>query len=407
MLNYERDLPDLRLESEARRLAQEGNELVIVCERQHAVEYQMSAQNITVVRLTRGVPYFRKLNRIIFLLFFLDCFWLLSVLSLHRQYRFDVFHVRDLPMARTMQVLRKLVKRKVILDLYENFPVVLQAFWPATMHWRMRIKKRVFFSLSRWKRYERSALHDVDEVIVVVEEARQRVASLGVPENRITIVGNTLKESFMSFPKKDQALERQYAGKLVMTYIGSIYLSVALHAVIEAMPKILAAVPNAHLLVVGENTRFPEFKKLAAGIRIESHVTFLDWQPLSTMPAYMSLSSVGLLPFIPDEHHHATVANKLFQYMYLGCPVLVSDCRATARIVSETGCGWVIEGDMNNPVNFADHAIALLKDKHLRYDMGRRGREAVLANYRWSADGDRLTDLYRRLDMKQSSMKNN
>jgi phosphatidylinositol alpha-1,6-mannosyltransferase len=182
---------------------------------------------------------------------------------------------------------------------------------------------------------------------------------------------------------------------------------VALHAVIEAMPKILSAVPNAHLLVVGENTQFPEFKELAARIRIESHVTFLDWQPLSTIPAYMSISSVGLLPFIPDEHHHATVANKLFQYMYMGCPVLVSDCKATARIVTETGCGWVVEGAMDSPKIFADYAIALLKDKHLRYDMGHRGREAVLANYRWSADGGRLADLYRRLDMKCSSMTNN
>ena len=151
-------------------------------------------------------------------------------------------------------------------------------------------------------------------MIVVVEEAKMRIAALGVPEKRITIVGNTLKNSFMSYPKNDQRLEERYAGKLVLSYVGSIYLSVALDTVIEAMPKIIAAVPNAHLLFVGDYAQihFYGLQKMVERFFIERHVTFEPWQPLSRMPAYMSISSLGLFPFKPDEHHHSTIYNKLF-----------------------------------------------------------------------------------------------
>jgi len=267
----------------------------------------------------------------------------------------------------------------------------------------MRIKKRIIFSLSRWKRYERSALRGANQVIVVVEEAKLRIASLGVPEKQITIVGNTLKNSFMSYPKKDPHVEKQYAEKLVLSYIGSIYLSVALDKVIEAMPKIISAVPNTHLLIVGDSSQFHEFQQMVEKFSIERHVTLEPWQPLSRIPAYMAISSVGLFPFKPDEHHHSTIYHKLFQYMYMRCPVLVSECNPAVRIVTEAKCGWVIKGAMDNPSLFAENAIALLKNHHLRYDMGLRGHKTVLAKYQWTKDGDRLAELYKRIEARCSA----
>ncbi|MBL0713552.1 MAG: glycosyltransferase, partial [Desulfosarcina sp.] len=116
------------------------------------------------------------------------------------------------------------------------------------------------------------------------------------------------------------------------------------------------------------------------------------------MPAYLAVSSGRLLPFKPDEHHHTTVNHKLFQYMYMRCPVLASACNPLVRIITEAGCGRVMKGAVDDPRIFAENVIALLQDHNLRNDMGLRGHEAVLAKYLWTDDGDRLAELYNRLE---------
>ena len=209
----------------------------------------------------------------------------------------------------------------------------------------------------------------------------------------------------MSFPQQDPQLEKRYSGKLLLSYIGSVNLSVALDKVIKAMPKIISAVPNAHLLILGEGSQIPELHQMITMFSLEQYVSFESWQPLSHIPSYMAVSSVGLLPFKPDEHHQSTVSHKLFQYMYMCCPVMASECKALIRIIADARCGRVVKGSMEISSIFAKDVITLLKDENLRYDMGCRGRRAVLANYRWTEDGDRLAELYQRLEASQTTKK--
>jgi glycosyltransferase involved in cell wall biosynthesis len=399
MLLYENDLPDLRLESEARRLARAGHRLFIICERQNAFEYQIGIETISVVRLKLESPFFRAINRIIYLFFLIDCFWFLALFNLHRHHCFDIFHIHDIPLARTIQILAGLINRRIVLDLHENYPVIMQAFRPLSMSLRMRIKKRIFFSLSRWKRYERSVLRGADQVIAVVDEAKERIADLEVPRDSITVVGNTLKESFRSFRQKDENLEAKFASNFIISYIGSSNLYVRLDTVIKAIPTIITEIPSAHLLVVGEGALIPEYRTLVSNLGIENHVTFMGWQPISRIPSFMSVSDVGLLPFVPNEHHHNTVANKLFQYMYMRCPVISSQCMATARIIMDSGCGLVVNGSSEDPIKLAEVVFYLFRHPEHRREMGRRAREAVLQKYRWTDDGDRLAELYKRIEV--------
>jgi glycosyltransferase involved in cell wall biosynthesis len=160
------------------------------------------------------------------------------------------------------------------------------------------------------------------------------------------------------------------------------------------MPMVLKSVSNAHLLIVGQIEAKPECRELAEQLGVAEHVTFESWQPRARVPGYMSISDVGLLPFTPDEYWHTTLPNKLFQYMYLRCPVLASESRAAARIISESRCGRTVEGMAEDPARLAAAIIQLAQDPAERAAMGERGREAVLARYRWASEGERLARIY-------------
>jgi glycosyltransferase involved in cell wall biosynthesis len=113
----------------------------------------------------------------------------------------------------------------------------------------------------------------------------------------------------------------------------------------------------------------------------------------------MRASCVGLVPHRSNEHTENTVPHKLFQYMMVGLPVLVSSCRPLARYVDLAGGGLVFKAD--DPQDFARQALALAADPALREKLGTQGRKATLEGVlNWSETGRHLAEGYRRFEVR-------
>lgn len=83
---------------------------------------------------------------------------------------------------------------------------------------------------------------------------------------------------------------------------------------------------------------------------------------------------------------------KMFEYMALGLPVIVSDFPLYRRVVEEEQCGLCV--DPEDPVAIAKAVSWLLDHPDEARAMGARGRQAVLARYNWEAQARRLVTLY-------------
>jgi glycosyltransferase involved in cell wall biosynthesis len=385
---------DIRVMTEARRLVEAGHRVVVVCDHLAQRKSREVLGHVEVVRMGRASRFWHPFNRALELLLLTDVRWLRALLRLHRELGYDALHAHDLPMARTALWVGRWVRTPVVLDLHENYPVLMQGFWPERMRFTTRMKKRLFYGFRRWQRYERQAVRKAAHVIVVADEARKRIVGLGVPPERVTVVSNTLRDDFLAFAERDPELESAYAGRFVITYLGALSSFVRIDTVVRAMPLVLEHVSNAHLLIVGEIEARPECRELAERLGMGEHVTYERWQPRARVPSYMSVSDVGLLPFTPDEHWNTTLPNKLFQYMYMRCPVLASESRAVSPIISESRCGRTVQGMDEDPARLAAAIIELAQDPDERAAMGERGREAVLARYRWEREGERLSLVY-------------
>ena len=75
------------------------------------------------------------------------------------------------------------------------------------------------------------------------------------------------------------------------------------------------------------------------------------WQDESLFPSYISSGSIGISPLHRNIHHDTTYANKLFQYMSFGKPLLVSDATAQKNLIERTNSGLVHQE--KNAVDFA------------------------------------------------------
>lgn len=412
-----------RVHLEARCLTADGHHVFVVCDHvagKPANEIRREAEIIRLPRASRAARLLYRLADGIGLVCFLfRVRWFLALARIHREKRFDAVHLHDLPLARTVLVFARLARLPVVLDLHENYPVLMQSFVPEDRpdeeHRRIepaRSARAVVLYVKgklrewtldpgRWRAYERKAVRAADQVIVVIEEAGDRLAELGMPRDRITIVSNTLSDEFVahaSSAREDPDIISAFSSRFVIPYVGSLPLFVRIETLIQALPEILQHVPNAYLLVLGEvEKRLPAFSGLVDELDLAEHVAFERWQPVERFHTYLRVADIGILPWEPDGHTNATIPHKLFQYMYLQLPIVVSECAPLARIIKEYQCGLVVPGLASDPGQAAQAVIRLAAGPDERRAMGKRGREAVLSRYRWAADSGRLSQLYRRM----------
>jgi glycosyltransferase involved in cell wall biosynthesis len=103
----------------------------------------------------------------------------------------------------------------------------------------------------------------------------------------------------------------------------------------------------------------------------------------------------GLVVLKPTPAFLDSVPIKMFEYMCAGIPVIASNFPGFAKIMNEERCGLLV--DPHDPRTIAQAIEFVLAHPEEAEEMGRRGREAVVAKYNWAGEERKLIQLYRRL----------
>lgn len=386
--------PDIRVEKEASALRRAGHDVTIVCSQLRDTALRDQWEGCRVVRLPRLATLPRALNKLGMLLTFHDPQWSRALETLAAAGQVDAFHVHDLPMAGTALRVGERHGLPVIMDLHENWPAALKYYKLGGKALYSRIAGPLL-SPERWEAYETRCCQKADRVLVVVDEAKARLAANGVPADKIVTIENTVDvEQFNSIPLDEDLLAR-YRDDFVISYIGGFGGEHrGCDTAIEAMPGILRQIPNARLLLVGHGTIKPRLEAMTAERSLRERVTFVDWQPFDKVPSFIQASAICLVPHQSNPHTEATSPHKLFQYMLLKKPVVVSSCKPLRRVIEETGGGAVFEA--GNSESLAETIISL-RDPATRDRLGQAGYQAVLDKYSWQATSRILLDVYRNL----------
>ncbi|MEV4743804.1 glycosyltransferase family 4 protein [Streptomyces sp. NPDC049555] len=162
---------------------------------------------------------------------------------------------------------------------------------------------------------------------------------------------------------------------------------------IEAMPRILAAVPDAVLLVVGGGPYEGDLRKLAAERGVADAVRFTGAVPWEELPAHYGAGDVFAMP-CRTRRGGLDVEGLGIVYLEAsatGLPVVAGDSGGAPDAVLEGETGYVVRG--GSAAQAAERIVTLLRDPELRERMGRRGREWVEERWRWDLLAERLKEL--------------
>jgi glycosyltransferase involved in cell wall biosynthesis len=333
--------PDNRVEKEAFSLIAAGHQVDIAC-------YTFSNQ--ASHEIVNGISLFKKpISQFLYkssvaalLLPFYFNFWEKYIETLIRDNQYDVIHVHDLPLTKPAYRLCKKHKLRLVCDQHEYY-----SNWIVHTAHMQRGLGRIIGLFSNWKRYEHKYLPKADLVITVAEALRETyLLNRCVAEEKIIMVPNTPLKSVFNHSNIRNDITGRYKDDWMLFYAGGLDRLRGLEVVLKALPAIKREIPNIRLVLGGRLSKGFDLMGLAEELDIIDLIEHHPWIETKDMPSYLSVAKLGF--FTPPgnrEEIHNTIATKIYQYLAMDVPVIVSDVRLMKEFVLEHGIGLIASNE--------------------------------------------------------------
>ena len=277
-----------------------------------------------------------------------------------------------------------------------DLPVVyeVRAFWEdaavdhgTSKEWGVR------YRLTRGM--ETHVLKRADAITTICEGLRGEIVGRGIAEKKVTVIPNAVDiRRFSINGQADPKLQAQLgiAGKTVLGFIGSFYTYEGLIPLMEAMPGVLAEVPDARVLLVGGGPQEQRLRQRVDELGLSEAVIFTGRVPHDTVQAYYNLIDVFVYPRLSMRLTDLVTPLKPLEAMAQGRLVLASDVGGHRELIRPG-----VNGELFRAGDVADLTMAilgLLQDRSRWKTLHEGGRQFVETERNWPRSVARYENVY-------------
>lgn len=286
----------------------------------------------------------------------------------------DVLHLHD-PELLLHSPRARIHCGRVVFDMHEDLPKSLR-----TKQWVAGPMRRLLAASAAVA--ERVLLNGLE---VIYAEDSYRTSRTWIRKH-ITLHNMPIVETLAR-------IERKPTIPPSLGYIGSVTPARGCLTTLEVLGELRArGIPVAHDCVGEMDTELTATATHMIGQLGVEFVRFHGYQPAEAGYRIIAGTSIGMAILHPEPNYLESYPTKMFEYMAMGIPVIVSNFPLYQRIIDDTGAGIAV--DPLDVKAIADAVERILSDPETAAQMGRNGREAVARAYSWEREAEHLLQMY-------------
>ncbi len=381
---------DIRVLREITILKEQGFEIFVLCFG-FRKKYPDPQSGINISRIKIPV----KVRDILFFLLntipVYEWLWSSNIKKFIKSNRIEVLHVHDLYMARAAHSGIKRSKKDIplILDLHENYPYAV-----TTYNWTKGFFRKLISRPEEWQKKERRYLGYADRIIVLSADFRDLLTSryAELRSEQFVVLPNV--PDLKMVEHKSHGVEKNLFQQEfpVIFYYGVIAERRGVFDALEVFTELVKENYNINFLLIGpvDKKDKPRFFKQIDQALLAGRVHYIPWIDSAELSDYLQIIDICLAPFHKNPQHESGVANKIYEYMLGGKPIIVSNCIPQQKLIEKHNCGLVFR----NLPEFKEKIVKLLEDKELRATLGKYGYDAIVKEYHVGIVKENLISLY-------------
>jgi glycosyltransferase involved in cell wall biosynthesis len=175
------------------------------------------------------------------------------------------------------------------------------------------------------------------------------------------------------------------AGRRVVVYLGLLNSYQGVDKLLQAIPQVLARIPQAYFLVMGYPNE-DRYRQMAGELGVADHVSFPGRIEYEQAPRYLALGEVAVGPKLSETESNG----KLYNYMACALPTVAFDTPPSREILGDLGI-YVPRGDATA---LADGIVRLLASPEKSRQLGLSLRQRVMEHFSWQNTARQLLKAY-------------
>ena len=292
-----------------------------------------------------------------------------DALKLHKKHSFDVVHCHDFDTLPIGVKLKKKTGIKLVYDAHEIWGYMVAVDLPNII-------------VNYFLEQEKKLLKKIDGLIIAEDKYADYYK--GLTNKNITSILNCKHLISKDYqPQKNKIFTLLYLGSLDENRF-----------LIE-LAEVVKDIPDVKCIIGGMKGRSAYHETLVKACLKAKNVTFIGKIPMEEVVPMTKQSDVVVCMIRPfNINTKWATANKQFEAMVCGRPIISTKGTRSGEITDENSCGLVVDYNKKELKN----AIIKLRDSpKLCEELGRNALKAAVNKYNWKIEENKLLNFYKKL----------
>ena len=185
--------------------------------------------------------------------------------------------------------------------------------------------------------------------------------------------------------KSDRPAER------TVVFVGRIEKWSGVETLVNAAEISVRSRPDVKFLLVGDGLERKKIESLISGKGLNSNIHLTGFRAPEDIPKILVASDVAILTIGNSPLSNMISPLKLFEYMAMGKPLVVTDTESVRELVKNGRNGMLVDTEDSGKVSAA--ILSLLDNPSLATEMGRRAKESIVPSYSWTSLAARFFEI--------------